>query len=146
MAEAPALPQPENVEERLRVATCVVLLEAAEIDDEFTPDERTHIVEILQQRYDLSEEDAHELVDASTHARRASVDLWQFTNTINQACSKEEKVRIVEEAWHIILADGAIAGHEAHFARQLAKLFNLPHHKMIEAKVRVLEEIRKTDA
>ena len=135
----------QNEAERLRIATCVILLEVARIDEEFAVEERDHILETLSSRFALSEEDAHELMEEATRTRDDSVDLWQFTHTINKACTKEEKIHIMEEIWRVIAADGAIDGHEDYIAHKLAELLNLNHPQLIEAKVKVFDEIRGKD-
>lgn len=128
--------------ERLKVATCVLLLEIAHADDEFTDDERIQIVETLINRFSLSQEDAHELMDLASEAREQSRDLWSFTTLINQACTFQEKRDIIEEVWRVVCADGSIDGHETYLAHQLGKLLNLTHGQIIEAKVKVLEDLR----
>ncbi len=135
----------ENESERLRIATCVILLEVARIDEEFAVEERDHILETLGSCFSLSEADAQELVEEATRTRDESVDLWQFTHTLNKACTKEEKIHIIEEVWRVIVADGAIDGHEDYIAHKLAELLNLNHPQLIEAKVKVLDEIRGKD-
>lgn len=128
--------------DRLMLATSVLLLETACIDDEFTDSERESIVRSLQTRFSLSDEDARDLMEAAAQSREKSIDLWQFTNQINQACNTEEKIQIIEEVWRVVFADRAIDAHETHLARQLAKLLNLTHRHMIDAKLKILKEVR----
>ncbi len=128
--------------ERLKLATCVVLIEVASSDDEFSTEERTHILTALSERFSLSSTEAKELLDVASQRREESVDLWQFTHQINELCKPEEKVEIIEEVWRVICADHAIDGHEDHLAHKLAKLFNLTHRQLIDAKVKVLDEFR----
>jgi len=142
--DAKAEPELDNRDERIRVATCVLMLEVAQIDEEFTDDERDRILEILRQRYALSESDAAELMQAAQHKRDSSVDLWKFTNQLNTLCGEAEKIQIVEEVWRVVAADGGIHGHESHFMRQLSHLLNLAKPQVIEAKLKVLEEERRT--
>jgi len=138
-----ATPEPDkSPQERLKLATCVVLLEAARADDEFTDDERSHIVATLKERFSLAEEDVKELIEASTTHRKESTDLWQFTHEINESCSLEEKTGIIEEIWRVIMADGGIHGHENSLVHQISRLLNLTHGQLIEAKVKMLEEFR----
>lgn len=131
-----------TIEERVRLATCVVLLEAARIDEEFSDEERVRILARLRERYSLDESDARELLAASRESRDSSVDLWHFTNQINEFCDNAEKLEIVEEAWRVVVADGGIHGNESHFMRQLGTLLNLTHRHVIDAKVKVLAEVR----
>jgi uncharacterized tellurite resistance protein B-like protein len=131
-------------EEQIKVATCVVLLEAAFADDEFTDDEKEQIVSILKNRYGMDTQDSLELIESGIEAREKTVDVWQFTHRINKKMTMEEKVSVVEEVWRVVAADGGIHGKETYWVRQLANLFNMPHHNMIEAKVRVLDEFRES--
>lgn len=132
----------ERRHERLKVATCVVLVEIAMADDEFEPEERERIVSALRTRFELSEADAEELIELSASERKKSRDLWSFTHLINDACSREEKMTIIDEVWRVVVADGTIDGHENHLAHQLGTLFNLTHGQLIESKMKVLGEVR----
>ncbi len=138
--------QPEAIEEpgpgRIRLATCVVLLEAARADNEFTDAERTHIVEVMQTRFELNNEEAHDLIEEATQLRDDSSDLWRFTHEINKAYPLAEKIAILEESWRIFYSDGTLDGHEDHLAHKLRNLLNLNHPQMIKAKMKVLKEIR----
>ena len=124
------------------LAVCALMIEAAEADDDFTAEERAHIVEVLRKRFDFSEEQAHELLEEAAQARRESNDLWHFTHEINKAFSVPEKVHIMEELWRVFYSDEVLDGHEDHLAHQLAELLNLNHRQFIDAKLKVLEERR----
>lgn len=126
----------------LPVATCVVLLEIALADDEFTPEERSHISNTLESRFGLSHTDATELIEVAKKRRDESRDIWHFTSIINNHCSHEEKMSIIDEVWHVVFADGSMDGHENYLAHQMAKLFNLTHGQLIDSKVRVLAILR----
>ena len=128
--------------EAVQLATCVILLEAASIDNDFTDDERQHILSVLQERFELLPEEAEELLHMAAEARGESSGLHQFTREINDAYGVDEKVRIVEEVWRIFYSDNELDGHEDHLARKLSNLLNLNHPMMIDAKMRVLAEIR----
>lgn len=126
----------------LQVATCVVLLEIALADDEFTDDERARITQTMESRFGIAHDDATALIDVATKRREESRDIWHFTNVINQHCSTDEKQSIIDEVWHVVFADGSMDGHENYLAHQMAKLFNMTHGQLIDSKVRVLKELR----
>ncbi len=130
-------------QERAQIATAAVLVEAARADREFSPEEREHIVTVLRQRFQLNQQDAEELLAESKKTLAESSDLWSFTNAINQNCTPAEKQEIVEEAWRVILMDGALHAHEDYLIHKLARLLNLDHPMLIEAKLKVLEECRE---
>ncbi len=137
-------PQAEGPARGIRdaLATCVVLLEAARIDDAFSDEERRHILDVVRVRFELDEEEAEELLREATDARKESTDLWRFTRAINEAYTPDEKIRIIEEVWRIFYSDGTLDRHEDHLAHKLRALLNLNHPQLIQAKVRVLDEIR----
>ncbi len=128
--------------ERLGLATCVILLEAAKADEEFTAEERDRIIAGLRRRFSLSQTEAEELIEASEAARDQSYDLWRFTNRINQSCPPAEKIAIIEEVWRVIYADGTLEAHEDYLVHKLAKLLNLNHPQLIDAKLKVSRELR----
>lgn len=127
---------------RLRIATCVVLLEIAGSDNEFSPAECEHIIDALRKRFHLSQEEAEELIQIAQDRRAESSDLWKFTNYINQSCSTDEKIEVIEEVWRVIYADGRLDGHEDYLVHKLARLLNLDHPQLIRAKLKVLAELR----
>jgi uncharacterized tellurite resistance protein B-like protein len=130
----------ETHEERVRIATCVLMLEAAGADNEFSPLECSQIVDLLQRRFDLSQEDAEELMSTSVRRQAESYDLWKFTNTINQHCGLDEKLEILVEIWRIIYADEVLDGHEDYLAHKLGRLLNVTHPQLMRAKMAARSE------
>jgi uncharacterized tellurite resistance protein B-like protein len=123
---------------RTHVATCVILLEIAKSDDEFSSVEQETTKAILQHEFSIPEEDIEDLMKIAAEKRDDSVDLWEFTNLINQKFSEEEKKRIVESAWRVIYSDEKLDKYEDHLVHVLAKLLRLDHSDLIEAKLRIL--------
>ncbi len=126
--------------ERIQIATCIILLEVAKSDDEFSSIEKTMLAAILKKKFDLSAEAVEELFKIADKKREESIDLWQFTNLINQNYTKEEKKKIIESAWKIIYADERLDKYEDHLVHKLAKLLQLKHKDLIEAKLKVKYE------
>jgi len=139
-APSPGVPQKEeeDVTARIQLATCVLLLEIAYSDDDFSDEERDRIVEILREDFQLSDDYAAELIELAHQEREKSVDMWQFTNVIDNNYSPEEKERVIETLWKIVYADKRLDHYEDHLIHRLAKLLNLDHKQLIDAKKRVL--------
>jgi uncharacterized tellurite resistance protein B-like protein len=121
----------------IRIATCALLLEMSNIDGEFSDLERENIISILKKDFDLSDIYAATLLEASNEELKGSIDLWQFTNLINQNYSMEEKIRVIETVWDIVYADGKLDKHEDYLVHKLANLLRLTHKQLIEAKLKV---------
>ena len=129
--------QVEETSHDIRVATCALFLEMSNIDGEFSKTERENIISIMKKHYDLSDEYVVTLLEASHEELKGSIDLWQFTNLINQNYSMEEKLRIIEAIWRVAYTDGKLDKHEDYLVHKLAKLLRLSHKQLIEAKVKV---------
>ena len=133
-------------EERVRIATAAIFLECARADEEFSPAEKEHVIETLRQRFQLPQEKAEELLRESKRSLKESSDLWTFTNALNEALTPEEKTEIIEEAWRVIFLDGTLHAHEDYLIHKLARLLNLTHPELIDAKMKVLDEVRDRPA
>ena len=127
----------EDNTERIQVATCALLLEVANSDDEFSDIERDSIIQTLKRDFKLSDEYAEELVALSDKKRKESIDLWQFTHLINEHYSLEDKIKIIEMVWKVIYADGKLDKYEDHLAHKLSSLLRLNHKQLIDAKLKV---------
>ena len=130
--------QDKDTSHDIRIATCALLLEMANIDGEFSESERKSILAILKKDYQLSDEYAEELIKVSKEELQGSVDLWRFTNLINRNYPTEEKIRIIEMVWQIAFMDGKLDKYEDYLTHKLARLLNLTHKQLIEAKLKVI--------
>jgi uncharacterized tellurite resistance protein B-like protein len=128
----------EQKSHRIHIATCALLLEMAHIDGEFGDSERESIITALKSNYRLSEEEARSLMEATEKELKESIDLWQFTNLINQNYSLDDKIRIIETVWKVAYADGRLDSHEDYLVHKLAELLRLSHKQLIDTKLKVL--------
>ncbi|VAX25561.1 hypothetical protein MNBD_NITROSPINAE04-1927 [hydrothermal vent metagenome] len=120
----------------LRVATCAVMLEIANIDGDFSEAERKRIVSFLESNFSLSSEIASELIKKAGEELKSSIDLWSFTNRINQNYKREEKIKLIEMIWEIVFTDDYMDKHEDYLMKKLGKLLRLSHQDIMEAKMK----------
>jgi len=121
----------------IRLAVCALFLEMANIDGEFSGSERDNVISLLKRQYGLPDEHILELMETSKKELKGSIDLWQFTNLINQNYSREEKIQIIEMVWEIVYADGRLDRHEDYLVHKLAKLLRLSQKDLIDGKLKV---------
>ncbi len=133
--------QEDNGEQKLHIASCVLLLEAAHVDDQCDDDEMDQLIETLRSKYDLSPECVAELIELARAERKNAVDLWEFTNQMNQNYSIEEKIAVMEDVWRVIHIDGQLEKHEDYFAQKVANLLRLTHKQKIDAKLKAREQL-----
>jgi len=135
----------EASEDRLPLTVCVLLMEMASADEEVAPEERQQVTDAMRRRFNLSASDAEELINLSRAERSASNDLFRFTRLVNDTCTANQKREIMEEVWRVVYADGILDSHEDFLIHRLAKLLNLSHPMLIEAKMKVLDAVRGND-
>ncbi len=128
--------------QRIQIATCVLLIEVAKSDDEFSSLEKRTIKAILKREFRMSEEIIEELMEIARRKREESIDLWEFTHLINKNYSREDKIRVIENAWKVIYADEKLDKYEDHLIHKLARLLGLSHSELIERKLKVLEQVK----
>ena len=137
-----AAPQADTThDERLRLATAAVLLDIAYADGTFSPAEGGNVLDFLQRSFDLSADDARELVETAEEIRTHAIDHFATANFIRKNVSLDERIEIVKTMWRMAYADGGLTDYESYLVRKLADLLGLEHHVMIDAKVTVLREL-----
>jgi len=117
------------------LALTVLLLEAAYADGECSGEEREHLVATLVTNFGISRQEIDTLLADSDKKHREYVDLFRYTQFMNDAFSKKQKIDVMESVWRIILLDDHLESHEDHFAHKLATLLRLSHDELINAKL-----------
>jgi len=128
---------------KLQVATCALLIEMAKADNEFTDDERKKIIKVMQKTFNLEKEYVDELIELSEENVRNSISIYEFTTTINENFSKDEKFELLKNLWRLIYIDETLNMHEDHLIKKIGNTLNMEHRDVIGAKLMVKEESRK---
>ena len=117
-----------------QVAVCAILLEVAEADSNFAPEEREEILNGLGKHFELSRPNVEKLVAEAEAERAASADLWPFTHSISRSYTKEQKLDVLTLVWQVILADGVLDPYEEQLARRLQSMLSVNQSLMQEGK------------
>ncbi len=133
--------QSEPQTDPFRLSTAAVLLEIAYADGEFSPAEDGDVVGYLQGAFQLSDEDARDLLAQADELRNRTIDHFALTNFIRKNSTLGQRIEIVKTMWRIVYSDRKLTDYENYLVRKLADLLGLEHHVMIEAKVSVLREL-----
>ena len=136
--EPPGSGRIQSRQHDIRVATCALLVEIAQIDETFTKEELETVLAILKDKYDLSKDNADALIAEAETELKNSLDLWQFAKLINKNYTNEEKIDIVETLWRIVYVDGKMDQHEHYLMNKLKNLLRLSQKQLIDAKLKVL--------
>ena len=125
---------------KLKIAACVILLEAVTADSILSDQELHMIIDLLKTKYNMTDEQVNELIETSKKERESSTDLWYFTNLINENLSIDEKYDLMEMIWEVIYSDGTLDKYENYIAHKLLNLLNLDRSKFIQLKLKVKEK------
>jgi uncharacterized tellurite resistance protein B-like protein len=120
----------------VHIAACVLLLDVAHADGEFSAIERSHIESVLTRHFGLTPEQGHELILIAGQERARAVDHFQFTRVLQERYDLGQKMVLAEVLWGLVLADGQIAEHEHYLARKIANLLELEPAYLSTAKKR----------
>ncbi|PLW82774.1 hypothetical protein CWI75_09400 [Kineobactrum sediminis] len=126
---------PEDIEHRLHLAVAALLIETARAD--FTEDaqEEAALESLLCSSLSLPREEVHALVESATTRVDHATSLYEFTRVINDHCSPEQKLQLIETMWGVAYADGNLDKYEEHLIRQVAELTYVPHAEYIRTKL-----------
>jgi uncharacterized tellurite resistance protein B-like protein len=129
----------------LQIATCALLVEMANSDDDFSNDEKARIVDILRNRFGMDDTQIDELFEITRQEIKNSLDLYGFARLINKQYNESQKIAVIELVWEVIYSDGQLSAYEDYLVHKYQKMFNLTHQQFIDAKMRVLERLNKDE-
>jgi uncharacterized tellurite resistance protein B-like protein len=137
---SPTAPAPDH-EEAVRTATAAILLDIAYADESFSMAEERRLLDFLQEKFELSEEHARDLLENADAMREHTIDHFHLTNLIRGRVPLAERIEIVKTMWRLVYTDSDLHQYENYLVRKLADLLGLEHHVMIEAKMAVRGEL-----
>jgi uncharacterized tellurite resistance protein B-like protein len=126
----------------LRVAVAVLLLEAAFRDDSFSPEERAVIARLLREKFDLTKEQASQLMASTESKVREMVQLHPYTHAIFAQMDPEARIQFIEMLWEVAYADGVLDAEEDAMIRKIAGLIYVEDRDRMLARQRVLARMK----
>ena len=118
----------------LHLAACVLLLDVAHADGEFSDAEQAHLEEVLERHFSLPPEAGRALMALADEERRKAVDHFRFTSQLQKSYDTGQKMVLAEIMWGVVLADGRIAEHEHYLTRKISNLLDLEPGYLSAAK------------
>ena len=118
-----------------------LMIEAANTDGEVTQEELNKISHSL---VNVFKEDPQAVEVSLTKAfenKDNSKSLYYYTSKLNKSYSNENKVKLIEVLWEIILADNEIHDFETNLIRRLAGLLYISDVECGNAKIRAGKKV-----
>ena len=133
---APVQSQADDLN-HLQVATCALLLEAANADNDFTEEEEKAIAQMVGARFGLDADQTSELLHVADEERRQSGDLYQFARLINDNFTHGRKLAVLELLWQVVYNDGVLEAREDALMHKMGTLLGVPHEELMALKLKV---------
>ncbi|MEQ9145709.1 MAG: TerB family tellurite resistance protein [Parvibaculaceae bacterium] len=134
-------PEPVQAFDDVRMAAAALLITAAVMDEEYGKTEQAQIRTILQNFFELTDEETRELVALAEDEEQRAVDLYGWTRTLKDAYEVEERARLIEMLWEVAYADGHLHPFEASLLRRVAGLIYVPDVQVGAARKRVMARL-----
>ena len=137
--------QTTSGEDKLRLAAALLLVEAARMDGIVDENENETVHNLLTWRFEISDADADELIQAANAEADKLVELSTFVRIIKQNFSFDERVELIEMMWTVVYADRKLDDYEANLMRRVAGLLYVSDFDSGAARKRVLERLDLED-
>tara|TARA_B100000902_G_C26716425_1_gene624436 strand:- start:28 stop:468 length:441 start_codon:yes stop_codon:yes gene_type:complete len=119
--------------------TCAALMfEVARADFAVDATELDTVNALLIKQFDLTSEEVASVTEQAAQQADAATCLHEFTRTLNELASAEEKRALLAMMWRVAMADDVLSRYEEHLIRKVADLLYLPHSDFMAAKQQAL--------
>ena len=113
-----------------------LMVEAANTDGEVTQEELNKISHSLINVFKEDPKAVEVSLTKSFENKDNSKSLYYYTSKLNKSYSNENKIKLIEVLWEIILADNEIHDFETNLIRRLAGLLYISDVECGNAKIR----------
>ena len=124
-----------------KIAVVALLISTAKYDGNFDDSEKLEIQKLIESYFSLSSQKTDDLFKAAEKLESEANDLHQFTRSLNEVLNEEEKLKIMELIWKIVMADGVIDNYEENLVRRLSGLLYLQDKDIGNIKNKLTNDI-----
>lgn len=117
--------EPQFTETDPRLAAAALLVHTISIDGVVTDEEKSQLRAVLRSKYELTLEQADELIEDASAADKEAVDLYGFTSVLKRNLSEEERLDILAMIWDMVYADGVVHEFEDNLVWRIAELMGV---------------------
>ena len=118
----------------LELASAALMFEVARADFSVETIEQDRVTSLLKEQFNLRPDEVSTITEAAVEQADAATCLFEFTRTLNELASAEQKRDLLAMMWRVAMADDALSRYEEHVIRKVADLLYVPHGDFIAAK------------
>ncbi len=131
-------PEPDPLgDEDARLALTALLVRIARTDGHYSEAEIAHIDRVVSKRYGIGPFEASNLRAQAEILESEAPDTVRFTRAIKDAVPYDERIKVVEALWEIVLADGERDHEEDAMMRLVAPMIGINDRDSALARQRV---------
>ena len=119
-------------------AVLSLLIEACKVDGIVSDDEIEKITGLLINKFHLEPSKAKNAVIFVLEKANEKVEIFSDIKVILDTMDHEERIKVVEMLWGVVLADGNIDDYESNLMRKISSLLHVSSFETAEAKKRAL--------
>ncbi|MBK1872034.1 TerB family tellurite resistance protein [Marinobacter sp. 1-3A] len=131
---APETEHHKAEEHQLAIAATALMVQLSRVDSEQDERELQTIIDCAIKAHQLTPEEAKDILDTALSQADDATSLYEFTGQINEALDQDAKQALLENIWHVALADDRIDKYEEHLIRRIADLLHLNHREFMQAR------------
>ena len=115
---------------------CGLMIEAANTDGKITQEELNKISHSLINVFKEDPKIVEESLNKAIENKDNSKSLYFYTSKLNKSYTDDQKIKLIEVLWEIILADNELHDFETNLIRRLAGLLYISDVECGNAKIR----------
>ncbi len=121
-------------DDALRLATAVLMIDVARADHVFEDVEFDRVLKLVAEHFNLTAEQAAELVSTADDQAEDLVSLHEFTQLLHENLDEAEKAKIVGLLWQIAYADGRLDKYEDSLVLKISDLLFVSRGRVMRLK------------
>ena len=142
---APSRPERHFGDDDARLALAALLVHCVGVDGVTSDPEQARLKDVLARTFKLPADDLQLLISDAMVAEREAVDLYRFTSVLKRGMSETDRVRVVEDLWEIVFADGKSHEFEENLVWRVAELLGVNRQDRIARKRSARENMPSGD-
>jgi len=111
------------------------MIEVSKSDDSFDESERSQIISILQEKFNLNDNQISTVIKIADEKNEDMISLYEWTSIINETYDYKSRVGVIKSLWDVAHADGNIDKYEDYTIRKIADLLYVKHADFIRTKL-----------
>ena len=127
--------------DELQAAAAALLVEAACMDGNFDDQERESIISLMEQHFNLNNEESLTLISEAEKIIENAGDLYAFTRVIKDRYEPEQRIKMVEMLWEVAFADGNVDHFESNLISRISGLIFVSDRDRGGARKRVMARL-----